>query len=43
MHPPYIEPANPCFPVCRFNHSAIGIDNNMLLELLHYFFYDTID
>ena len=37
MPPPGIEPATPCFPVCPSNHSAIGRDIDMLLELLQYF------
>ena len=36
MPPPGIEPATPCFPACHSNHSAIGRDINMLLELLQY-------
>ena len=37
MPPPGIEPATPCFPACHSNHSAIGRDIDMLLELLQYF------
>ena len=37
MPPPEIEPATPCIPTCLSNHSAIGRDINMLLELLQYF------
>ena len=37
MPPPGIEPAIPCFPACPSNHSAIGRDIDMLLELLQYF------
>ena len=37
-----IEPATPCFPACRSNHSTIGTVNDMLLKLLH-FFYATIN
>ena len=37
MPPPGIEPATPCFPACPSNHSAIGRDIDMLLELLQYF------
>ena len=33
MPPPGIEPATPCFPACHSNHSAIGRDIDMLLEL----------
>ena len=35
---PGIEPATPCFLACPSNHSAIGRDIDMLLELLQYFF-----
>ena len=42
MPPPGIEPATPSFPVYHSNHSAVGRDNNMLLELLQYFFDQTI-
>ena len=38
MSSPGIEPATPCFPACRSNHSARGTVNDMLLKLLHYFF-----
>ena len=37
MPPPGIEPATPCFPACHSNHSAIGRDIVMLLELFQYF------
>ena len=37
MPPPGIEPATPCFPACPSNHSAIGRDIDMFLELLQYF------
>ena len=37
MPPPGIEPATPCFPASLSNHSAIGRDIDMLLELLQYF------
>ena len=37
MPPPGIKPATLCFPACPSNHSAIGKDINMLLELLQYF------
>ena len=37
MPPPGIEPATPCFPACPSNHSAIGRDIDMLLELLQNF------
>ena len=37
MPPPGIEPATPCFLACPSNHSAIGRDIDMLLELLQYF------
>ena len=37
MPPPGIEPATPCFKACPSNHSAIGRDIDMLLELLQYF------
>ena len=37
MPPPEIEPATPCFSACPSNHSAIGRDIDMLLELLQYF------
>ena len=37
MPPPEIEPVTPCFPACPSNHSAIGRDIDMLLELLEYF------
>ena len=37
MPTPGIEPATPCFPACHSNHSAIGRDIDMLLELLQYF------
>ena len=33
-----IQSATPCFPACRFNHSAIQTVNGMLLKLLHYIF-----
>ena len=36
MPPPGIEPATPFFPARHSNHSAIGRDINMLLELLQY-------
>ena len=42
MPPPGIEPATPCFPACPSYHSAIGRDVDTLLELLHYFFDQTI-
>ena len=42
MPPPGIEPATPCIPACPSNHSAIGRDIDMLLELLQYFFEETI-
>ena len=42
MPPPGIEPATPCFLACHSNHSAIGSVINILLELLQYFFYQTI-
>ena len=44
MPPPGIEPATPCFPACPSNHSAIGRDINLLLELLQYIvlFYQPI-
>ena len=38
MPPPGIEPATPCFPAYRSNHSAIGTVNDMLLKLKHSFF-----
>ena len=38
MPMPGIEPATPCFLACHSNHSAIGRDIDMLLELLQYFF-----
>ena len=34
---PGIEPATPFFLACPSNHSAIGRDIDMLLELLQYF------
>ena len=37
MPPPGIEPATHCFLACPSNHSAIGRDINMWLELLQYF------
>ena len=37
MPPPGIEPATPCFLAWPSNHSAIGKDIDMLLELLQYF------
>ena len=37
MPPPGIEPATYCFLACHSNHSAIGRDIDMLLELLQYF------
>ena len=37
MPPPGIEPATPCFLACLSDHSAIGRDIDMLLELLQYF------
>ena len=37
MPPPGIEPATHSFPAYHSNHSAIGRDINMLLELLQYF------
>ena len=37
MPPPGIEPATPCFLACHSNHSAIGRDIDLLLELLQYF------
>ena len=37
MPPPAIEPATPCFLACPLDHSAIGRDIDMLLELLQYF------
>ena len=37
MPSPGIEPATYCFPACHSNHSAIGRDIDMLLELLQYF------
>ena len=37
MPPPGIEPATPCSPAYHSNHSAIGRDINMLLELILYF------
>ena len=37
MPPPGIEPATPSFLACPSNHSAIGRDIDMLLELLQYF------
>ena len=42
MPPPGIEPATPSFLACPSNHSAIGRDIDMLLELLQYFFYQTV-
>ena len=42
MPPPGIEPAAPCFQACPSNHSANGRDIDMLLELLQYFFEETI-
>ena len=42
MPPPGIEPATPCIPACPSNHSAIGRDIKMLLELLQYFEETTI-
>ena len=42
MPPPGIEPATPCFLACPSNHSAIGRDIDMLLELLQYFLIKTI-
>ena len=36
MPPSGIEPATPCFPACHSNHSAIGRDIDILLELLQY-------
>ena len=42
MPPPGIEPATYCFLACYSNHSAIGRDIVMLLELLQYFFDQTI-
>ena len=32
----------PCFPAWRFNHSAFGTVNDMLLKLLHYVLYAII-
>ena len=37
MPPPGIEPATYCFLACHCNHSAIGRDIDILLELLQYF------
>ena len=37
MPPLGIEPATTCFPACHSNHSAIGRDIDILLELLQYF------
>ena len=33
-----IEPATPCFPACRSNHSDIKTVNNVFLKLLQYVF-----
>ena len=37
MPPPGIEPATPSFLACPSNHSAIGRDIDMLLDILQYF------
>ena len=38
MAPPGIEPATPCFPACRINHSDIGTINDMLLNFYTTFY-----